>query len=187
MLIALVIVQIPDQMVMVHLPDIVLLNEIKVNEEECNYYLRFEGYSVVSKVRNSFGGGVAILIKDNIQFNQDFSYEKFNKELVCKNIKLNNKNISIFTLYNPPYSSKNKNYLCLDLVAEICNRCQFFIIGGDLNSKSRVLGCYSKENKNGEILELILEDMNICLLNDRSPTFFRSNSNYYEQTFKSGL
>lgn len=106
-----------------HSPDIVLLNEIKTSIEESNYYLNFTNYAVVSKVRNAFGGGVAILIKNNITFNQDFSYEKYNRELICINIKLNDKTVSIFSLYNPPYNNKNNNYLCLDLFDEINKKC----------------------------------------------------------------
>ena len=68
----------------------------------------------------------------------------------------------------------------MDLFDEINKKCQYFILGGDLNAKSKAFGCYSDDNKNGEILELILEELNICLLNDKSPTFFKAHNNYYE-------
>ena len=53
------------------------------------------------------------------------------------------------------------------------------LIMGDLNAKTPNIGCQGL-NKNGEVLEevLSLEENNLCVLNDESPTFFQ---------FKSGL
>lgn len=36
-------------------PDIVLLNEIKLDLETSNFYLNFSNYSTISKQRNRFG------------------------------------------------------------------------------------------------------------------------------------
>ena len=50
-------------------PDIISIQELKLSEEEANYRLRFSGYDTLFKLRHSgpnFGGGVAIIIKQNI-------------------------------------------------------------------------------------------------------------------------
>ncbi|RNA04460.1 hypothetical protein BpHYR1_054582, partial [Brachionus plicatilis] len=76
-------------------PDIVLLNELKIDLSEANIYLDFHNYQFITKPHNKYGGGVAILIKEGIEFIQDFSYEEFNSELLC--IKMNlGKNSELF-------------------------------------------------------------------------------------------
>ncbi|RNA09501.1 hypothetical protein BpHYR1_018460 [Brachionus plicatilis] len=62
-------------------PDIVLLNELKIHLSEANIYLDFHNYKFITKPRNKYGGG-AILIKEGIEFIQDFSYEEFNSKLL---------------------------------------------------------------------------------------------------------
>ena len=50
-------------------PDIISIQELKLNEEEARMLLRFDGYSAYIKTRNlnpDHGGGVAILIKSGI-------------------------------------------------------------------------------------------------------------------------
>lgn len=44
-------------------PDIVLLNELKIDLSEANIYLDFQNYQFLTKPRNKYRGGVAILIK----------------------------------------------------------------------------------------------------------------------------
>ena len=51
-----------------------------------------------------------------------------------------------------------------------------FIILGDLNSHSSMLHCNST-NAKGRIIEKLLEDHNISLLNDDSPTHYTSHTN----------
>lgn len=49
--------------------DIICLNEVKLNLEEANLRLNFDGYQMYIKPRPqnpSFGGGVAVLVKDSI-------------------------------------------------------------------------------------------------------------------------
>ncbi|RNA07073.1 hypothetical protein BpHYR1_008138 [Brachionus plicatilis] len=55
--------------------------------------------------RNKYGGGVAILVKEGIEFIQDFSFDEFSSEILS--IKLNygkNDQFYVFSLYNPPNS-----------------------------------------------------------------------------------
>ncbi|RNA11501.1 hypothetical protein BpHYR1_006125 [Brachionus plicatilis] len=60
--------------------DIVLLNELKIDLSEANIYLDFHCYQFITKPRNKYGGGEAIIIKEGIEYIQDFSYEEFNSE-----------------------------------------------------------------------------------------------------------
>ena len=50
-------------------PDIVSIQEIKMNKEQANIFLRFDGFSACYKPRKTnpeYGGGVTIIIKDTI-------------------------------------------------------------------------------------------------------------------------
>ncbi|RNA02124.1 RNA-directed DNA polymerase from transposon X [Brachionus plicatilis] len=47
-------------------PDIVLLNEIKINQNDLNFYFNFKNYNSIVKARNCYGGGLSILIKEGI-------------------------------------------------------------------------------------------------------------------------
>ena len=50
-------------------PDIVSIQEIKMNQEEANFFLRFDGYVVYYKSRDKnpeFGGGSAIIVENSI-------------------------------------------------------------------------------------------------------------------------
>ncbi|RNA17660.1 hypothetical protein BpHYR1_012227 [Brachionus plicatilis] len=80
----------------------------------------------------------------------DFSYEEFNSELLC--IKMNlgkNSELFVFSLYNPP------NVL---LNIEFFKTCRNYISGGDLNARTKQIGCVG-ENENGIMLERIINEL----------------------------
>ena len=62
-----------------HEPDIVSLQEIKLKLEDANYLIRFDGFSTYLKVRSlnpDRGGGVAVLINENISHTQIFDFDQ---------------------------------------------------------------------------------------------------------------
>ncbi|CAF0725089.1 unnamed protein product, partial [Brachionus calyciflorus] len=63
-------------------PDILLLNEIKIDSTQSNFYLDFINYQSIVKPRDKRGGGVAILIKNGIEFSIDSSFDNFSLELL---------------------------------------------------------------------------------------------------------
>ncbi|RMZ94334.1 RNA-directed DNA polymerase from mobile element jockey-like, partial [Brachionus plicatilis] len=156
-------------------PDIILLNEIKLDENRANYYLNFPAYVSIHRCRNIRGGGVAILIKKEIDFIQIYDLDLFNSEIVS--IKINSKNsclkkdIFLFSFYNPPSQKLNKS------IFEFINQnYEHFIIAGDLNSRTSVID--SNTNENGKILENILENPSFLLINSNTPTFTIPNRGY---------
>ena len=72
--------------------DIVCLNELKLNEQECNKSLRFDGYRAFARPRAgdsaSYGGGVCVLVREFIQVN-DWSFDD-EAEAISISISLNN-------------------------------------------------------------------------------------------------
>ncbi len=147
-------------------PDIVLINELKLDENRSNFFLRFEGYNTYDKPRNQFGGGVAIVIKSSISHTQTNEFDDLNLELVS--IKINCKkfgDVQIVTYYNPPSST-----LSLELFRRLSYSKLPFILGGDLKASAKMIGCSYDSPINGPILEKTLIELSVSLLNDRTPT-----------------
>ena len=67
---------------------------------------------IVADEKELIGGGVALLVKDTLTINNEISLpeqiftidERASIEIVGASVKLGNKNINLFSLYNPPDS-----------------------------------------------------------------------------------
>ncbi|RNA01241.1 AP-like endonuclease reverse transcriptase [Brachionus plicatilis] len=135
------------------------LDELVVFSTQSNFYLDFKNYKSIAKPSDKRG---------------DSSFDNFSLELLCVKIKLRDCLFFIFSLYNPP----NK-VLLFELFSKISKKCTKFIIGGDLNSKTKQIGCIG-ENENGQVLERVLNELNVSVINDKSPTFNIFNRQYFE-------
>jgi exonuclease III len=158
-------------------PHILSLNEIKLTTTEANKYLRINGYSSVFKCREkygNYGGGVALLIREDVNYEEIQNPEWLDIEAVCIKIQFNKADAFIFSLYNPPTA-------CLESkIWEFLSVCRNdYIICGDFNAKSPGLGCRGR-NKNGEYLEEVLINTKSVLLNKPVPTYYREATNYSE-------
>lgn len=146
-------------------PDFLSLNEIKCCEHWANEKLRIRGYNYVYKCRNNHGGGVALLVKEDIIFNE-INLEIFPDEIVCIKTMFDKSPFHIISYYNPPNKKLNHeifNYICMNF--------RNYILLGDLNAKS-VHFKSKKSNNNGEILNSILSNQNCQILNESfEPTF----------------
>lgn len=126
-----------------HKPDIVLLNETKLNKK---HKVSFESYDMIRTDRpnSSRGGGTAILIKSDIKYNvysdniiRNFKY----LEVTIIKVPLKERKILfIISAYYPsgntdPYFQTELNRLFDILNIEDTNN--FYILGGDLNSKRK--------------------------------------------------
>ena len=144
-------------------PDIVLLNELKMNTELCNYFLDITGYVSLYKSRNEHGGGVAVLIRNGLDYIQDLSFDIFNMELIAITIKIDSGWLGIINIYNPPNCPLSAPVF--EVVSKKYNK---LLIAGDLNSKTKQIGC-RKDNANGDNLVKILEDNDLHVVNDHTP------------------
>ena len=151
--------------------DIFALNEIKIDVQE-KPLLMHENHNVVSKPRNSFGGGVAVFIKSSIEFEQIKDLEEFNCEIVGITTKLHGFDVFIFNYYN-------SMVLNIELLKHIDKTYQNYIICGDLNSKHMSFGCKSN-NKNVIALLDFINDSHSIILNEGDHTFFRPYNQYKE-------
>jgi len=148
-------------------PEIVALNEVKLDQERANYRLRFAGYSMILKARKSNpnqGGGVALLIRNDLDYSvNDLKFSQL--EIICIKVKVGNLFINVVTYYN---SQK----LNIELFKYLDKLEIDYILIGDLNARSKQFGCVGM-NENGKILEDILVECNSVMLYNNKPTYFK--------------
>ena len=158
-------------------PDIICLNETKLskNRFENEIYIKnHPKYKFLHKHRDDFlngAGGVAIIVRNNLAFSINDELNNLNLELLCITIKLEHKDLYVVAYYNPPDAVLNEQ-----LFSFLSNK--HFILIGDLNAKSDIIG-NSSSNRNGDILNNILLNNNIICLNDDSYTHISFNKENY--------
>jgi exonuclease III len=160
----------------VNKPDIVSLNETKINEFNANFLFNsINNYKFVHKHRPSNkngGGGVALLIHKNLKFNPLNMFDNLNIEVLGIKIKFGKEDIMIISYYNPPDKMLSK-----ELFTVIQDLKINYILLGDLNSKLTSIGC-NKDNRNGIFLEEILNNNNCVIVNDKTHTYYPFHENY---------
>ena len=156
-------------------PDIICLNEVKLDQHRANYQLSFENYETIYKPRlanSNHGGGVAIIIKNKLDYCETNIFSSLKLEIVEVKIKLKNKEVLICAYYNPPNEKLNEV-----VFRTLSNTNINYILCGDLNANTKIIGC-TIENENGKSLERILSDYNCQIINTREHTFHRTYNNY---------
>jgi exonuclease III len=122
-------------------PDIILLNETKLNS---THKVQFTGYSFVrndSKI--NAGRGTGILIKENLKFQKIMNIKidscKTIETTIIKVNRKNNKNLLVISAYAPPPKSNDSFISDLNTIFENCgivnNPDTYFVMAGDLNAK----------------------------------------------------
>jgi len=146
-----------------HNPDLVSINETKL-DSDANFGIH--NYSIIRLDKSSRSGGVMVLIKEGIKFEQTDILDKFNLQLITIKISINQSNkFHFITMYLPPQ----------DLIPEedffrSLNSLKHFVLVGDLNSKSKAWYC-KNENPNGKLLNsALLKSPNIAVVKNKTPT-----------------
>ena len=159
-------------------PDIVCLNEIKMDTEKASNFLRFLGYETIYKPRPTGpnnGGGVAIIIKESISYIDILALDALKLETIAIEIILpKNEKFLLVAHYNPP-----PNIISQDLFTKIESISENWMVIGDLNSKDHSFGCVG-ENPSGAKLVDILEKVNGIIINDNSPTYHNAGTGYLD-------
>jgi exonuclease III len=156
--------------------DIICLNETKLEKDFEAAILNHPNYNYVVKSRNKFGGGVSIIIKKHIKYEEIEEINKFEVELICIKIKINKKEVFVITYYNPP----NKKDIDRRVFEYIEENYKNYILCGDFNAKHIEFGC-KINNKNGIIVNDFINSSNAVMLNKKDEfTYFREKNNYKE-------
>ena len=117
-------------------PDIMAINEVKLNDVTGNFRLRFDNYITLYKSRanSSRGGGVCFLIKDYLDFIQLDLLKNLNLELITIKLKIDKNEILFVNYYNPPNTCISK-----DAFRKVEDYGLPYVIFGDLKQKQKQL------------------------------------------------
>ena len=119
-------------------PDIISINETKLSEEKANLSLRFDNYIPYHRCRKNnavFGGGIAILIKDTITHTVISDLDVNDIEVLALKIDHFDYSFNFVSYYSSP-----KELINFNLFGKLLNMENEFILVGDLNAKSKVIG-----------------------------------------------
>lgn len=138
-----------------------------------NRRINIPGYRLVRDDRPDGYGGAAIAIKNSIKFRVlDISPELY-RSLASHNINLvgvkislnNNPGLDIWSCYIPTHSN-----LSQPTVNNIFNvMSNYCIFGGDLNGHHSCWGS-NRNDHQGCLIHSVIEDLQLCVLNNGSPT-----------------
>ena len=152
-------------------PHIFCLQEtfLKDNKE-----VHFLNYSLVNRNRrNKLGGGCAIYIHDTVNYKLLNISDKLEYLRVC--IQFDSFEATIVNFYNPPDTAIHIDTLN-EFLSQPCNK--NIIILGDFNSHNPIWGSCKTDN-NGTLLQDFMENNDLVLLNDGSPTRYDVARNIY--------
>ena len=144
-------------------PDILTLNETFLKDTDS---IKFRGYNMIVKNRKTKnGGGVAILVKEDIVYNKiDLGSHK-DTESIGISLQNNKKQLYIFTIYSPHGNTDEQIFK--DITNLTTNN---IIITGDFNSKNTQWGS-TKTSKKGEKLMQLLVQYNLNYMVNKKYTF----------------
>jgi hypothetical protein len=136
--------------------------------------LNYDNYNIINKSRHqnkNGAGGIAILLKKNINSIQIVDNAFNELEIIVINIFIKNQTLTLVSYYNAPHLNLN-----IRILEQLNNKYQNLIILEDLNSKAMSLGCKSK-NANGILLEELIINSKLLIANNKDHTYFRTHDN----------
>lgn len=143
--------------------EIITLNETWLKKE---YSFKLNQYNVMRKDRHDGKGGIAILIKNNIEYTElDLNPYNLPDKVQIQAIKLNKSNLNIINIYIPPLVVVPWNLL-KKIIQSIPHP---KVVVGDLNGQHPLWGS-GMRNTNGLIVAQIIEESSLVLFNDGTPT-----------------
>ncbi|CAB4016621.1 Hypothetical predicted protein [Paramuricea clavata] len=114
--------------------DILAINESKIDNQISNNEIHIDGFNIIRKDRNRFGGGVVLYVRQNISFSDRIDLIPDELEMVCIELSLPyNKSLLISTWYRPPNSLMNIFDYWASFLAKCDNEDKELILIGDLN------------------------------------------------------
>ena len=99
-----------------------------------DFIFKIKGFNTIS---NYNGRGVCLFIRDHIEYDQVFEYDKFFKTSIFINLKKYQYNFTLGVLYRSPNTSKNEDNLMLEMINIIANKHM------SLNNKLLLMGDFN--------------------------------------------
>ena len=160
-------------------PDIMTLNETFLRTPDKMF---FPGYQPMARADrpNRHGGGVAILVRNGINFdvvNPIPTSRAPSNEQSTITIQTTTGTLHISTLYCP------KGWPSREIIEGFCLGRDNVILTGDFNSKHESFGNKTRTT-GGNLLQETIDDMNLTLTNDGTPTHTCDSTNVLGRTIK---
>jgi exonuclease III len=141
-------------------PDVICVQETFLKE---NKSIDINNYNIERRDRmNAEKGGVATFINKNLTYTRIPGLN--NIEELTINLDLAGQHLTISNIYNPPGHEIDRN--AYNVLASKPN----LIITGDFNAHHPMFGG-QKTDSAGKTMESLIDDNNLCLLNDKSGTY----------------
>jgi exonuclease III len=143
--------------------------------------ISFPGYKTVRKDRdNRRGGGVAIIIRDDVDFSITSIPQLKVIEAIQISVKIDDQILLVTAVYFPGSARAQVVSDFKDDIRSLTNVRSNYIICGDLNARHRSWNC-SKANKAGKIL--LEESLGRFIINfSHSPTYYPESSRMHPST-----
>jgi len=114
--------------------DIFIINESKLDDTIKNELVNIAGYNIIRKDRNRHGGGVAMYIKEELNYSDRNDLVPEDLELLCTEVKFkSSKPLFVCTWYRPPNSEINVLNKYEEFLAKNDGENKETIILGDFN------------------------------------------------------
>ena len=150
---------------------IISINETKLASTD---KIQISNYNIIRKDRNSQGGGVAIFINEQIEYQETDSFDEFNLELISIKVSIKNFQFNFLTFYLPP-GAQLPDEKFFDKLSNTNN----LILCGDLNCKSKMW--YSKKsNPNGNKLAEIITNQDLIIVENKNATHYWKQTNKFD-------
>ena len=139
-------------------PDILAINETKINDKISDQEIAIDGYYVERRDRNQFGGGVAMYIHNSVEYKIRDDLVNFEIECLTTQVKIGmSKPFLVTSLYSPHNTTGHLNKID-SLITCIDTENKESIITGDTNCdfiKPTDYTTFEKNNKNHGLTQLI--------------------------------
>ena len=143
--------------------DIILLNETMLKEE---VHIRLSGYDILRKDRDDGLGGIAMFIRNNIEFeNYEIRQNLLPWHVQIQACNIKKCNVNLINMYIPPEIRIEKQ--TLETIWNLIPNPKLIL--GDLNAQHPTWGS-SINNRNGNLINNLIADSNFVILNNGSPT-----------------
>ena len=94
------------------LPDVLVIEEIKLNEDFKTELFVMNNYQYpMRRDRNEFGGDIMQYVRKGVVCNRITAYETQNVESICSELIISKKRWMIFAVYRPPDSANLNSFL----------------------------------------------------------------------------
>ena len=152
-------------------PKVICLQETFLKDKNQLNIKHFQSYNHLYKDGHRGSGGVSILVRKD-QPQQPINIDS---ELQVTAVETTlHKPVNICSIYIPPYDSKNDKKP--DKIIKQIPKPHIFL--GDFDSHNTIWGCLNTNKKRTD-LEKAINSNNLCILNNKSPTYLNPSTGSY--------